>query len=39
MDFTGYIYDDINGLLGLDILIKGGFIIDLNDLAIYRNKR
>lgn len=39
MDFTGYIYDDINGLLGLDILIKCGFIIDLNDLAIYRNKR
>jgi|GEM_PF-2237474 len=39
MDFTGYIYDDINGLLGSDILIKGVFIIDLNDLAIYRNKR
>lgn len=38
LDFTGYISDDINGLLGLDILIKGGFIIDLNDLAIYKVK-
>ena len=38
LDITGYISDDINGLLGLDILIKGGFIIDLNELAIYREK-
>lgn len=34
IDFTGFIYDDINGLLGLDILMNGGFIIDLKDLAI-----
>jgi predicted aspartyl protease len=34
IDFTGFIYDDINGLLGLDILMDGGFIIDLKDLTI-----
>lgn len=36
LDFSGNIYEDINGLLGLDILLKGGFIIDLTDLAIYK---
>lgn len=36
LDFSGYIYEDINGLLGLDILLNGGFIIDLTDLVIYK---
>lgn len=36
LDFTGHIYDDINGLLGLDILLDGNFIIDLKDLIIYQ---
>lgn len=38
LDFTGYIHEDINGLLGIDILIEGGFIIDLKDMAIYRKE-
>lgn len=33
IDFTGFIYDDINGSLGLDMLMDGGFIIDLKDLT------
>jgi predicted aspartyl protease len=36
LDFTSFIYEDINGLLGLDILIKAGFILDLNQLNMYR---
>lgn len=36
IDFTVFPYEDINGLLGLDALIEGGFIINLNTLTIYR---
>lgn len=35
LDFTSYIYEDINGLLGLDILLGAGFIIDLEKLCMY----
>ena len=35
VDFTSYIYEDINGLLGLDILLGAGFIIDLKKLDMY----
>ena len=35
LDFTSFLYEDINGLLGLDILIKAGFVIDLKKLRIY----
>ena len=31
-DFTNFPYTDINGLLGLDILLEAGFIIDLKNL-------
>jgi predicted aspartyl protease len=34
IDFSKIEYEDINGLLGLDILIDGGFIIDLNQMKI-----
>ena len=36
LDFCGPIYEDINGLLGLDLLMEGGFIINLKDLVIYQ---
>ena len=39
LDFCGQIYEDINGLLGLDILLEAGFIIDLNTLVIYQEER
>ncbi|MEA4849383.1 MAG: retropepsin-like aspartic protease [Clostridiaceae bacterium] len=35
VDFTSYIYEDINGLLGLDILLDAGFTIDLKRLDMY----
>ena len=35
LDFTSYIYKDIDGLLGLDILLGAGFIIDLDKLNMY----
>ena len=35
VDFTSYFYEDINGLLGLDILLDAGFIIDLKKLDMY----
>lgn len=35
LDFTSYIYEDINGLLGLDMLLSAGFIIDLEKLDMY----
>ena len=35
IDFTGIDYDDINGLLGLDLLIELGAVIDLKKLEIY----
>jgi predicted aspartyl protease len=36
LDFTFFKYHNINGLLGLDILIKGKFKIDLNNLELHR---
>jgi len=38
LDFTGFPYDDINGLLGLDILTQAGFIIDVKGLLMYGGK-
>ncbi|MDQ2087959.1 retropepsin-like aspartic protease [Herbivorax sp. ANBcel31] len=35
LDFTSFQYDDINGLLGLDLLLEAGFIIDLSKLRMY----
>ncbi|KKM12047.1 aspartyl protease [Clostridiales bacterium PH28_bin88] len=35
VDFTSFQYEDINGLLGLDILLNAGFIIDLKKLRMY----
>ncbi|WP_088104837.1 hypothetical protein [Halalkalibacter urbisdiaboli] len=29
LDFNNFGYDDINGLLGLDLVMKAGYIIDL----------
>ncbi|MEC0372116.1 retropepsin-like aspartic protease [Paenibacillus chibensis] len=34
IDFTSFPYDNINGLLGLDILLTGKFNIDLNQLKL-----
>ena len=36
IDFTNLPYEDVNGLLWLDVLIEGRFIIDLDILNIYR---
>jgi predicted aspartyl protease len=36
LDISGSLYEDINGLLGLDILMEAGFIIDLKRMEIYR---
>ncbi|AOY77721.1 retropepsin-like aspartic protease [Clostridium formicaceticum] len=36
LDFTSFQYEDINGLLGLDILISGGYIVDLKDLLLHQ---
>lgn len=38
LDFTGFQYDGINGLLGLDILLQAGFIIDVKGLLMYRGE-
>lgn len=35
LDFSSFKYHEINGLLGLDILLKVGFILDLNELTMY----
>jgi predicted aspartyl protease len=37
IDFSRIDYKDINGLLGLDILINGGFIIDLKQMELKMN--
>lgn len=37
VDFNDFGYDDINGLLGLDLLMKAGFTIDLLHLQMDRN--
>jgi len=34
IDFSSFPYHDINGLLGLDILLKAGFVIDLKNLEM-----
>ncbi len=34
LDFNDFGYDDINGLLGLDLLMKAGYIIDLSQLQM-----
>ena len=34
LDFSRIDYNDINGLLGLDILMSGGFIIDLEQMEL-----
>lgn len=31
-------HPDLNGLFGVDILIQGHFVIDLNDMVIYQKK-
>ncbi len=36
IDFTSFQYEDINGLLGLDILISGGYILDLKELELFQ---
>ena len=38
LDFSKIEYKDINGLLGLDLLIEADFIIDLQKLNLYRNE-
>jgi predicted aspartyl protease len=35
IDFSTIQYEDINGLLGLDVLMKAGIIIDLKNLKMY----
>jgi hypothetical protein len=35
LDFTSFQYEDINGLLGLDILLEAGFIIDMKQMKMY----
>lgn len=37
VDFNDFGYDDINGLLGLDLLLKAGFIIDLINLQMNKS--
>ncbi|HHW36293.1 MAG TPA: clan AA aspartic protease [Bacillales bacterium] len=37
VDFNDFGYEDINGLLGLDLLMKAGFNIDLLNLQMVRN--
>ncbi|ABR48293.1 conserved hypothetical protein [Alkaliphilus metalliredigens QYMF] len=38
LDFTSFQYEDINGLLGLDILVNGGYIVDLKDFQLYQKE-
>lgn len=37
VDFNDFGYEDINGLLGLDLLMEAGFTIDLLHLQMNRN--
>ncbi len=37
LDFNDFGYDDINGLLGLDLLMKAGYIIDLSNLQMNKS--
>jgi len=36
LDISDFLYEHINGLLGLDIMMEAGFIIDLKRMEIYR---
>ncbi len=36
LDFSSFQHDKIDGLLGLDILLKGNYIIDLYNLELQR---
>lgn len=36
LDISDFLYEDINGLLGLDIMMEAGFIIDLKSLEMHR---
>lgn len=36
VDFNDFGYEDINGLLGLDLLMRAGFIIDIQNLQMGR---
>lgn len=36
LDISDFLYEDINGLLGLDIMMEAGFIIDLKSMDIHR---
>jgi len=36
LDISDFLYEDINGLLGLDIMIEAGFIIDLKRMEMHR---
>jgi len=36
VDFSSFRYDNIDGLLGLDILLKGNYNIDLFNLELHR---
>jgi hypothetical protein len=37
IDFSGMDYEGINGLLGLDILLDAGLVLDLDKLEMYRS--
>ncbi len=36
LDISDFLYEDINGLLGLDIMMEGCFIIDLKRMEMHR---
>ncbi len=38
LDFISFQYEDINGLLGLDILVNGGYVIDMENYELYRKE-
>ncbi len=37
LDFNDFGYDDINGLLGLDLLMRAGYVIDLLQLKMTKS--
>ncbi len=36
LDISDFLYEDINGLLGLDLMMEAGFIIDLKRMEMHR---
>lgn len=38
LDFTSFQYENINGLLGLDLLMNAGFVINLKEMKMYRQE-